>query len=381
MSLTICLLTRNAEPHISDALRSVADLGAEVLVGDTGSTDCTVESARALGAKVSELAWHDDFAAAQNNLLDQAKGEWILWLNPDESVLPYPHGRLDGLLAQPNVLAYAVRIHVMARADVPEQVAETLNPRLFRNHPALRFRGRIHPHFPESLDVVARRENRQLALTDLVIRKHAYHSTLTAGKLRWATRLLELELRDRPGQLHYLIEYGQNLLRLNSPQGHAVLAEAAEQVLAAADAPVAPSPTVASLLEYRLTVSSEQCRSRLSLEQARTLVLRWFPKSPPLYWALAQRSFQAGDFHDAAALLRHVVELGRTGTYDRSAAFDPSIMDGPALLNLGQCYLRLGDLDRAAACFNQLLGHPKHGVKAAAGLGLVEQARQRPPMR
>ena len=41
---------------------------------------------------------------------------------------------------------------------------------------------------------------------------------------------LELELRDRPGQLHFLIEYGRHLLWLNDPKGHAVLAEACKSL-------------------------------------------------------------------------------------------------------------------------------------------------------
>src|SRR5439155_11851876 len=128
---------------------------------------------------------------------------------------------------------------------------------------ALRFVGRLHPHFATPLEELARRENQQIYRTDLLVRHVAYLSVLTEDKLRWATRLLELELQDRPGQLHYLIEYGRNLLRLNDPRGHAVLAEAADRVSAARDAPAAPTPTAASLLEYLLTVSPEQSRSRL----------------------------------------------------------------------------------------------------------------------
>src|SRR4029077_14243156 len=136
-------------------------------------------------------------------------------------------------------------------------------PRLFRQHPELRYIGRLHPHFVIPLEEIARPQNMRLYVSDVVIKHHAYDSVLTPDKLRWATRLLELELRDRPGQLHYLIEYGRNLLRLNDPKGHAVLAEASELVLAAGEATSAPAPTVASLLEYLLTVSPEQCRSRL----------------------------------------------------------------------------------------------------------------------
>jgi tetratricopeptide (TPR) repeat protein len=189
--------------------------------------------------------------------------------------------------------------------------------------------------------------------------------------------LLALELRDRPAQLHYLIEYGGNLLRLNDPRGHAVLAEATELTITAGDAPCAPSPTVASLLEYLLTVAPEQSRSRLTPAQAGALALRWFPAAAPLLWAMGQRAFQSGAFAEAAGLLERLVHLGRTGAYDRSAAFDPSIMAEPALLNLGHCYLRLGDLDRAESCFGQVLANPAHRAGAQQGLAMVQTQRRR----
>ena len=37
MSLSVCLMTRDAEPNLERVLRSVALLGAEVIVADTGS--------------------------------------------------------------------------------------------------------------------------------------------------------------------------------------------------------------------------------------------------------------------------------------------------------------------------------------------------------
>ncbi|HKI38794.1 MAG TPA: glycosyltransferase [Gemmataceae bacterium] len=378
MSLTICLLTRNAADRIGTALRSVAGLGAEVLVADTGSADGTVAAARATGARVCVIPWHDDFAAAQNQALDQASGDWVFWLNPDEELLPHSPEHLAALLARPDALAYVVRVQEVMKADRPDEATEAWQPRLVRRHADLRYVGRLHPHFALPLEVLARREHKHVGLTDLLVRRHGYLSVLTEDKLRWATRLLELELKDRPGQLHYLIEYGHNLLRLNDPRGHAVLAEASELVLTALDATAAPTPTVASLLEYLLTVSPQQSRSRLSPAQARSLALRWFPHSPPLLWQLAHNSFQARDFRDAAALLERNLHLGRTGTYDRSAAFDPTIMGEPALLNLGRCYARLGDLDRAEACFGQLLASPTHQAQARHEYDLLRQLRNRP---
>jgi len=263
-------------------------------------------------------------------------------------------------------------------ADQPERVVETWYPRLFRRHPEVRFAGRLHPHFAPPLEELARRENKQIGRTDLVVRHHAYLSVLTPAKLRWATRLLERELQDRPGQLHYLIEYGRNLLRLNDPRGHAVLAEASDLVAAAREGPLAPTPTVGSLLEYLLTVSPEQSRSQLSAQQAGELARRWFPDSPPLLWHLAQRAFQAEEFQDAAGLLERLIHLGRTGSYDHSAAFDPAILAEPTLLNLGICYLRLADPDRAEWCFAQVAASPTHQAQARQGFAMVQALRRRP---
>jgi tetratricopeptide (TPR) repeat protein len=381
MSLSICLLTRDAEKNLERALRSLAPLQAEVIVADTGSRDGTVRAAQALGATVCVVPWDDDFAAAQNLALDRATGDWVLWINPDEELLPQGLEQLPALLARPEALAYVVRVQQLNKADQPDRGMETWYPRLFRRRPDLRYVGRVHPHFSPPLEELARRENLQIYPSGLVLRHHAYLSVLTTAKLRWATRLLKLELQDRPGQLHYLVEYGRNLLRLNDPKGHEVLAEAAEQLLAAAEAPAAPAPTAASLLEYLLTVSPEQSRSRLPPEKAAELARRWFPSSPPLLWALAQRAFQAEQFQEAAALLERLVHLGRTGTYDHSTPFDPAIMAEPALLNLGTCYLRLGDPDRAEPCFAQLLSSPEHQAKARQGYALAQAARGRAPSR
>src|ERR1051325_276483 len=117
VSLSICLITRDAEQKIQRVLGSIASLGAEVIVLDTGSTDQTVQAAQALGAKVRVIAWQEDFALAQNQALAQATGEWVFWLNPDEELLPGQKDNLAALLANPQALAYVVRVQEIAKAD------------------------------------------------------------------------------------------------------------------------------------------------------------------------------------------------------------------------------------------------------------------------
>jgi hypothetical protein len=375
MSLSVCLFTRNEAHNIERVLRSVAAVADEMVVVDTGSTDGTIERATQLGARVCPYAWQDDFAAARNYALDQATGDWALWINADEELLPAGLDRLPAYLAQDDALAYGLRVQELLQADRPDHFTETMQPRLFRRDAGVRYVGRLHPRFAAPLDELAGQQGKKVVPTDLILRHHGYLSVQTPGHLRWAVRLLEAELRDRPGQLHYLIEYGRHLLWLNDPRGHEVLAEAAEQVLQARDAPAAPAPTVGSLLEYLLTVSPHQSRSRVSREEARELALRWFRQSPPVLWALAQHHFQAGDARGAAALLEELLQRGRTGEYDHIAGFNPDILGPLALLNLGACYARLGDPARAEYCFGQLLNDPAHGAKARENLAALQNQR------
>jgi hypothetical protein len=379
MSLSVCLVTRNEEDKMERVLRSVAGVADEIIVAETGSTDRTAQVAAELGARVCPMTWDDDFAAARNHALAQARGDWILWVNPDEELLPISREQVAALLGREDVLLYVCRVRQVTRSDQPEGGMETMEPRLFRHHPELRYLGRLHPHLVPPLDQLARAENKKYFACDLTLRRLAYLSVVNEPKLRWAVRLLEKELKDRPGQLHYLIEYGRNLLNLNDPKGHAVLAEATQQILAHRNDPQPPTPTVGSLLEYLLMVSPQQSRSRILPGEARELALRWFPNTPPLLWLLAHQAFERDDFREAAGLLERLVQLGRSGTYDRWAAFQPQIIGGTALMNLGMCYVRLRDLGRAELCFAQLVNDPEHRVKASQFYADIQRLKSQPP--
>jgi hypothetical protein len=353
----------------------VASLGAEIVVGDTGSTDATRQICDRFNATVIAIPWRDDFADAQNQVLAFAKGDWILWLNPDEELVAGTVSCLPNLICDKSVLAYAIRIrHVMA-IEQRENAVETLEPRLFRKNASLRYVGRLHPHFATPLEVVAGTENKRISLCDVVVDRHAYTSIITPEKLRWATRLLELELQDRPGQVHYLIEYGRNLLMLQDSKAPSVMAEALELVLKESHAAIPSTPTIGALLEYFLGLPATQWPAHIHLNSVCELAIRWFAGSPPVRWALAKRSYGNGDFQDAAIHLESLIEFKRTCQFDRSLPFDPNILGDSALLNLGKCYIQLRLWNRAEACLGSLLSSPVHGQAAREALALVQQCR------
>ena len=83
--LSICVITLNEEHDLPRLLKSLGGLGDELVVVDSGSTDRTVEIARAAGAHVVTRAFAN-YGEQKNFAAAQAAGDWILLLDADEEV-------------------------------------------------------------------------------------------------------------------------------------------------------------------------------------------------------------------------------------------------------------------------------------------------------
>lgn len=89
MRLTVVILTKDEEKHIERCLASVRPFASRVLVVDSGSTDRTVELARAGGAEVLSNPWVN-YATQMNWGIDHVDPEayWVMRLDADEIVTP-----------------------------------------------------------------------------------------------------------------------------------------------------------------------------------------------------------------------------------------------------------------------------------------------------
>jgi N-acetylglucosaminyl-diphospho-decaprenol L-rhamnosyltransferase len=85
LPLAVVVLTLNEERHLPDCLASVRDLGRQLLVVDSGSTDRTVEIARAAGAEVVTHRFVD-FPSQRNAALELVREPWVLFVDADERV-------------------------------------------------------------------------------------------------------------------------------------------------------------------------------------------------------------------------------------------------------------------------------------------------------
>lgn len=104
--ITVIVLSKNEKDRIKACLESVkwAD---EIIIADNGSTDKTLEIAKAYTDKI--ITFKDqDFATLRNKAMEQAKGEWVLYVDSDERVLFLLKEEILQLVQQDKHSAYAI---------------------------------------------------------------------------------------------------------------------------------------------------------------------------------------------------------------------------------------------------------------------------------
>jgi glycosyltransferase involved in cell wall biosynthesis len=97
--LSAVLITKNAAARLEACLASL-HFCDEIVVVDSGSTDDTAEIARRHNARVLEKDWLG-FGRQKQYAVDQARNDWVLCLDADETVSPELAASIAGALANP----------------------------------------------------------------------------------------------------------------------------------------------------------------------------------------------------------------------------------------------------------------------------------------
>ncbi len=191
-SLSICVLVKNEAESLAGLLEEIQGLADEVVVLDTGSSDGSVDLAKKGGARVETFNWCDDFAAARNALLDQAKSDWVLMLDADERLAPGAADKIREALGG-SAFAYKCTILNVLPQPVVVPLLPLISTRLFRRDDRLRYDGRVH----ESIDYSLRRTTREAASSEIDIIHHGYENADRMYRIR-NRRLFESELNNDP---------------------------------------------------------------------------------------------------------------------------------------------------------------------------------------
>lgn len=87
MAISVLILVKNEENNIKECIESCT-FADEVVVIDDGSTDKTEEIALSLGARVIHRSMNGDWGGQQTFAIQQAKYEWIFFIDADERCTP-----------------------------------------------------------------------------------------------------------------------------------------------------------------------------------------------------------------------------------------------------------------------------------------------------
>jgi len=173
-TLSVVMIVKDEAACLGDCLDSVRAIADEIVVADTGSTDDTVAIAQRFGAHVLQVPWHDDFAAARNQSLADATGDWLLHLDADEVLDAQGAARIRAIVDADGAGAHGDRADAievtlanycdavrawrwmpvapddpMARGHAGYIAVGLL--RLFRNHRGFEYREPVHENITESV--------------------------------------------------------------------------------------------------------------------------------------------------------------------------------------------------------------------------------------
>lgn len=192
MKLSACMIVKNEEKNIERCIKSYRKVVDEIIVVDTGSTDRSIELAKAMGANVYFFGWIDDFAAAKNYAISKAQGDWIIFLDADEFFLEEVALQIPQFIQTIEFKAIDAVFCKMYNIDEGSNqlLNEMIQVRLFRNSNEIVYEGPIHEK------LVSKRGNlRTIVAEEKEI--SIYHTGYSAAlKVKKAERNIQLLLKQ-----------------------------------------------------------------------------------------------------------------------------------------------------------------------------------------
>ena len=338
--LSACMIVKNEELLLEGCLRSIRDVADEIVVGDTGSTDRTPEVACDFGARLYHIPWKDDFSAARNQVLDQAKGRWILSIDADERLRPISRSQIERFLADPSHIAYYALMYPMSRWTGMWVV------RLFQNDPRIRFKGIFHETLWEGIQKICSTDTQQIGFSDLIL-DHIGYDTDQSDKLTRNLRLLFKEIQRAPKNAYIWTHLGMVYEDLgDDSRAEESWKTAIDIVRKKKD--IKPHEAFAYIRYIAWRLRHEKPVWGI-LEEA----MACFPNNPHLYWLKGRLLMDENRYNEAIPIFERLILWGEKRNFNRlSVCYESSIFDVNAYDSLATCHFRLGDYSQSQRYFS-----------------------------
>ena len=334
--LSLCMIVRDEEAMLGRCLAAAAPAVDEIVVVDTGSTDRTIEIARAHGARVIEHAWTGSFADARNASFEAATGDWILYLDADEELVADDVASLRALTGQTWREAFYL-VETSYTGELGDGQAMVHNAlRLFRNRPAYRFTGRLHEQIVHTLPTYNPDRVEQSAIR---ITHYGYLGSVRAAKEKSARNIELLERQARESAPTPFLEF-------NLGSEYIVTTDYANAIQHLREAHTMLGRAAITRVEYGAAlitrlVMAQRLAGRL-LEAGATAAegLELFPALTDLVLAQGRIAEAQGEAEDAIGLYRRAMKMGdapaKYGAVVGSGTFMPRLALAELHLNRGE---------------------------------------------
>jgi tetratricopeptide (TPR) repeat protein len=329
------MIARDEEKNLPRSLGPLMAYVSEAVVLDTGSQDQTPQLAASLGARVYELPWPGDFAAARNQALARMTTDYALWLDADNSLDPASLARF-----QPRLDPDQRTIYLATERVIP-QGERVWQKRILPRRPEARWEGRIHeqlihpPDFP--------------ILDSQLVIDHWGYAEPGLAKIKGERNLALLSQTSlteahQAGDYYHLYQTGRTLSNLRRPE------EAIPWLSLAAE-----NPTNPALASHSLILLAQAHQSAGRWERARAVLTALTQKRPdygPGHYFLG-RLLAPVEPELAIAELTAALELGLN---DPGWGAHEGVLGYGAAYLLGRLWVKAGD--QAPKNSKGASGHP-----------------------
>ena len=149
IELSLCVIRWNDEDRLADFLEQIAGLADEIIIMNLASKDQVIEDAKRADARILRTEWSGSRSRIKNECLDQARGRWALFLEPDEHLPKEQWSHLRMLLQNPTAEEYYIYVDQGQGNNMINTPAESL--RLIRNRAAYRYQYRSFEYISDDL--------------------------------------------------------------------------------------------------------------------------------------------------------------------------------------------------------------------------------------
>lgn len=369
--LSFCMIVKDEANNLPRCLESVRPHVDEMIVVDTGSQDQTIAIAEQYGATIQHFTWCDDFAAARNFALDQVHGQWILTLDADEELIVAAADWREQLISEENTWGFWIRL-----LDAAAGMTDLPLPRLFRNHPDLRYANRYHETLQYRNQLLPADRFRPVKGIQIIHYGYSDQQVLTKN-LNRDIPLLERLRQQGELSLVLLMTLADDYLRTNQlDKAQSCWAEAFDRIspnLFSGTLPADPTRLRALLF----TLGSDFLLHRGDYETAMLICRQgtaWFPDYPPLLHLSGLLLKALGFPWGAIGYFQQCLQMGWDKTYQAQEPFDIAFVTLWPAIDLGQTYLELHQDAAAIDAFELALSFDPNSEPARAGLVQAQQA-------